>query len=306
MTRSADKIEVSDHLSPGGTVFRLILTTSLMLLFWGCNSDKNVVVVAAQNSPGGISGSTPIRWTVTAVTATGLDVVIGDDIVNSFAGGDLDGSGDDPIEQMMKDWNGSMGNATFFRVPATTTTNKDHANLLDYFDLNASPVGQEMGVYNSAGWFSDVSSSALAITQFFGERKNVGLATEYLELVHADIIFNLRDFTFSTNAGSGVDYDLHSVILHELGHFIGLDHQVLGASAVMAPTLGISDSQRSLLALDVTSITALYNGPITSALSSEEQIFFHQSTLNGGPTNRSECLSRSHRTKRFWRMYSLF
>ena len=56
-------------------------------------------------------------------------------------------------------------------------------DLIDYKD-------NTFAIYKHETWFEDISRSALAITQFFGKRVNSGTASEYLELIHADIIVN--------------------------------------------------------------------------------------------------------------------
>jgi hypothetical protein len=75
------------------------------------------------------------------------------------------------------------------------------------------------------------------------------------EIVESDIFFNAA-FLWSTAAqGDPNRFDLESVALHEIGHFIGLGHsaigetemrpdgtrRVLGSAAVMFPIAGVSD-----------------------------------------------------------------
>lgn len=189
---------------------------------------------------------------------------IGDSLRNSFVAGDLDGSGHDPIEQMFKQWNSTSGSLTFYKVPAATTTNQDYGNLDSY------KTDGILGIYRSDSWIPGVSSQALAVTQYIGFRRNAGSASEYVELTHADVIINYRDYNFSTDANSTVDYDLYSVVLHELGHFIGLGHvNSFSTSSVMQPYLGMMDSQRTITSYDKSTGQSLYG---VSALTSNSNL----------------------------------
>ena len=197
------------------------------------------------------SETTPVKWSSSALSG-GLDVRIGDALANDFVAADLDSDGDDPIEQMLKQWN-SASSLTMFKVPANTTTNIDPGNL------NSFKNDGVLGIYRSDSWFSNVSGQALAVTQYFGYRRNIGQSNEYVELYHADIIINYRDYNFSTNANSNSDYDLHSVVLHELGHLIGLSHvSSFSTSSVMQPYLSIFDSVRTISTYDKNSVQSLY------------------------------------------------
>ncbi len=183
----------------------------------------------------------------------GLNVQTSDAIINTFfTAADDDASGDNPVGQMMKHWN-NTGTYTFFQVPSSTIANVEHTDVSNYINDG------EMGIYLHSTWFPNISSSALAITQYSGVRRQVGWPTEWVELTHADIIVNSLSYTFSTDPLSTVDYDITSVILHELGHFIGLPHQMSGAPSVMSPFLSLLDSSRNPLSADISSLQSLYN-----------------------------------------------
>jgi hypothetical protein len=198
------------------------------------------------------SETTPVKWATSSLTG-GLDVRISTDLTNSFVNADLDSDNLNPIEQMFKQWNSASDSITFFKVNAQTTSNKDYGNLDSYRNDG------ELGIYRSDSWIPGVSNQALAVTQYVGFRRNVGSASEYVELTHADVIINFKDYSFSTDKDSSTTYDLHSVVLHELGHFIGLSHVSSFATAsVMQPYLGIFDSQREITSYDSTRVQSLY------------------------------------------------
>ncbi len=152
------------------------------------------------------------------------------------------------IESMKLQWNQSGAAATFFSPNTATTTNKNFASLDTFFD-------SELGIYWIENWYSEIGSSALAVTQFFAARRNVGTPNEYMEIVHADILFN-ADFNFNTSGAMG-SYDLPSVALHELGHVLGLKHEST-TSSIMYPYIGSGVIHRALQDIDKTNIAELY------------------------------------------------
>jgi len=208
----------------------------------------------------------PIRWS-NSNTVAGLSLKMADVIVNDFAPGDSV-NGQNPIEQMMLEWNEATTVYDFFKLPASVTTNKDYSSLSSYKNDG------EMGIYRSNSWFSDVSSSALAITQTFGFRRNVGQGNEYVELTHADIIVNYNHFSFGIDGLSTV-YDLKTVILHELGHFLGPRHNN-NFSSIMYPSLGRGEIKRTLSNFDQANVRSLYGASSLETKTSSQSPGFSQ------------------------------
>jgi hypothetical protein len=117
-----------------------------------------------------------------------------------------------------------------------------------------------MGVYKTTSWPDGLPTSALAVTQIFGRRYNTGSASEFVNIEHADILVNYEIFNFDTaDAGSG--YDLRTVVLHEMGHFLGLQHNtsVPRAQSIMYPSISSTEFKRFPLQVDINDMANKYS-----------------------------------------------
>ena len=161
------------------------------------------------------------------------------------------------IQSGATSWSTTVSNNTTFFDTNGTVAEKG-GSLNSYSDSS-------MGVYKITSWPSELPGSALAVTQIFGLRRNIGTASEAIEITHADILVNYDDWSFSTTGGSG--FDLETVLLHEFGHFLGLGHNDSSVSeSVMYPNVSSLTTNRVPRALDTSAITSLYNiGGVVSA-----------------------------------------
>ncbi|MCI8307103.1 MAG: matrixin family metalloprotease [Lachnospiraceae bacterium] len=73
----------------------------------------------------------------------------------------------------------------------------------------------------------------------------------------ADINFNMG-YPFSIS-GDKNSYDLLSVLTHELGHVMGLDHDTNNTSAVMYKSIGTGEIKRKFTALEKQYLYNLYH-----------------------------------------------
>ncbi len=199
-------------------------------------------------SSGAGTGSPDRRWSESRLSAS-LTVGTSEDITNQF----------NPSigTQMMERWNNAINGIVFFRTPSLNLTNQEYPDHESY--LNDG----EFGIYWHSTWFADISTSVLAITTFRGIRRQIETANEWVEIIHADIVVNGLH-NFSADPLDSTTYHLPSVLLHELGHFIGLVHQLDGRPAVMAPSLSRVDSYDTPFLADDEALQGIYSSSINS------------------------------------------
>lgn len=206
--------------------------------------------------------SLPLKWRESALPLTvkvhsdfqSLQAMDGSSDNLPAAGADDGLYGDyDLMEEMQKAWNDADDSRTFFQLGHGQAAEYDpYTKLDDYYD-------GEIGIYVTENWYSSVGSGVLAITSYFAEQRS-----DYLRMVHGDIIVNFRDYYFTFEKDRAQEdstfYDLPSVILHELGHLIGLKHTTSSSvSSIMYPQLGSSEVKRTLGYYDALTVENLYD-----------------------------------------------
>jgi hypothetical protein len=201
------------------------------------------------NSFGGSGGAAtlPMRWNIDfTIEANRLDLKIHDE---------FDGDEEAAIINMMDLWDTAVSPQMKFFIDTKTVSTADLPAAVASLGPGGSP--NEFGIYKSTDWFSELSSGALAVTQYFGTTGTIN-GQQYQIIAHADIIMNMKgNLPYSLNDTTDT-YNFSSVVLHEVGHLIGLLHNNTTIS-VMYPYLGMASLKDTLTALDRSNIRANYS-----------------------------------------------
>lgn len=226
-------------------------TALILILASGCKG-SSTTTTQNLNAP---AGSTCIigKWSDSYLPLT---LKMSSEFTGDYTNANLV-AGLNPLEQMAKVWN-TGSTRTLITTPFSAAATTGYTGVTSFRD-------SEIGIYKSYNWFTNVSSSALAITQFYGVvTSNAGLG-QYIELTHADIVVNYRDYgsRFTMNNNPMFEFDLPTVVLHEMGHLLGLCHETKKVS-IMAPYY--LTTQRSLQQADSDLIKNIYVDNAISAL----------------------------------------
>lgn len=224
------------------SLFVLILC---LIILVGCKGQAGRSTASLSSGSGSVSNTVPMRWSSSVLSSGGVTLKISDQFSSSEKS---------LIVNSAHQWNlAAESGSTFINETMNTTTIGAYSSLDSFRD-------SEMGIYKAFSWYPSIGRSALAITQFWGSYRNSGTANAYLELTHADIIVNEAEFDFKTWLISGGSpavwntYDLPTVLLHEFGHLIGLNHNTSTTSSIMYPSMSFTTEQRTLASVDITNI----------------------------------------------------
>ena len=209
-----------------------------------------------------LNSNLPLRWTNEKLEK-GLPLKTSRAVLEEFMSSNTDSVGEDiltPIEQMMLQWNNTLSDYSFFQIPSEIVEdNKGHYKTMREYNED-----QEMGIYLHDEWFAQegISHLTLAVTLYHGRRQNMGTANEWVKLVNVDIVINGRHSFTRDKEAHFLAFDFDSVILHELGHFVGLFHENSKSDSVMRPSLPPNIRRREISSLDGENLRKIYPDPI--------------------------------------------
>lgn len=150
-------------------------------------------------------------------------------------------------------WNNALGIEAFRFV---FNSGKGNTQWTDKFaSLNDNYSGL-FAILNPIWNYPEIGSSVLAFT---------GTLSQNGKIISADVLFNFQYYTFGdVNSGGPDDFnkiDFESVLVHELGHFLGLNHITTeeDPQSVMLAKISRGMAKRTLSTGDVNRIKALYN-----------------------------------------------
>ncbi len=163
----------------------------------------------------------------------------------------------DALTDVAEKWEAVSKN--FFSLNTSVRSSKGNYSSLEQYN------DSEMGIYLNDIPAVGMPTYALAVTQIYGMKRLVGSLDEHVEILQADIVLNSA--SWDINVGGFLGFDLGTVMIHELGHFLGLYHEKCTEStpncSVMVPSIASNDLFTNITTLDSQNIQDKY-GPATS------------------------------------------
>ncbi|MCY4523666.1 MAG: matrixin family metalloprotease [Halobacteriovoraceae bacterium] len=188
----------------------------------------------------------PAKWDANYLRSIGgITVSISHDF------GELDGlqyneDGLHMFESMAKRWDDAVPWIDFFSFPFDMVNNLDYSSEKAYKD-------NQMGIYNSTSWKISDDPTILAATSYYGKTRN-----GYKVLTHVDIIVNDKYHNFTFDPNEWGKFYLPCIILHELGHMVGLPHSNEEGS-VMVEATHHGNNKCDLSLMDIQNIRDKYS-----------------------------------------------
>lgn len=206
----------------------------LLLLSWSCG--KVINEAGPSYSPLSVDMET-MRWGIEDLP---ISLKVSDN---------LDSRSKILIGASLDEWE-RAGDINFFSA-IQTTPNLNFSALSDYYHKDRFVNG----IYLANHKIDELSDSTLAVTQIFFYTNRESPSNPYYHIIHTDIIINGYHYTFSTNPFDESKHYLLTLILHEVGHVLGVGHQNQG---IMYPSMSTYDKQETLTSFDLNLVSEKY------------------------------------------------
>jgi hypothetical protein len=213
-------------------------------------------------------------WPKSALQNHSLKVVITDKISSYMA--------PEVLNDVFSEWNSTVSDFVFYSTPEMARTNIDSNNLSDYRN------DPSFGIYHVTNWPRELGASTIAVTANYYNSKGIFKdGINYYQLVHSDILINFFDHSFSS-VGEANRFDLPSILVHELGHMIGMRHAPYEyPDSVMRSTATVNDIFRNLTSYDIETARNFYEIEIPQDIivsDGSEQLIIHRLLADGTST----------------------
>jgi hypothetical protein len=175
------------------------------------------------------------------------------------------------------------GEAVAIRNAANTWNNAGAKFIYSYGGATSivnTPEAAADGI-NSINWSTNFPSGSTTLAQ-----TTYWYSIPSGNITECDCVFNANKIWSTAAVTPAGQFDVESVMLHEFGHYLSLDHSI--APAVMQPTIPSGTQRRVLTADDINGIIAIYgssNGGLTldQALDNTKLTFSTSGTVSWFP-----------------------
>jgi len=150
----------------------------------------------------------------------------------------------------MDEW--ERGANTNFFEPIERTPLLNFTKLSDFYYKDKAV----QGIYLATNMIDELDENNLAVAQVMFFKDTESSTIPFYHIIHADIVLNGYNFIFSSDFSDDSSYYFLTLILHELGHVLGLGHEAKG---IMYPFMSTFDKQGTLISFDRELINDKYN-----------------------------------------------
>jgi hypothetical protein len=154
------------------------------------------------------------------------------------------------VQTGLDEWE-RAANIDFF-TDLVSVPNLNFSKLSDYYYRDK----YTNGIYLAEGPVEDLQAPNLAVTQIIFYTNTDDPGKPYYQILHTDIVLNGHEYEFTSSPFDNGAYYLLTLILHEVGHVLGLEHESEG---IMYPSMSTLDKQETLTTFDENLIREKYD-----------------------------------------------